>query len=149
MNHNPSVPSARPEWVLLVDEEIGWGPAGTFVLENGREVDVNLLHDPETGVSIHVGGVHGDDPLTVADARHLASALLDLADIADPGKLATQKLRDLIDASRSGLAGADDLDAALTELENGIGLPVTFTREEDVLTDIEDEIGYLRNMGNG
>ena len=123
MNHNPSVPSARPEWVTETDEETGWGPAHPIALEDGNDIDVDLSHNPDEGVRIHFAGTV--DSITVTDARHLASALLDLADIADPGKLATQNLRDLIDASRSGLADADELDEALTAVEFAYGVPVT------------------------
>ena len=130
MNLNPSIPSARPAWVQHVDEGTGWGPSAPVVFESGEEAHIDLMHSPDLGISIHLDGVHGDDPLTVADARHLASALLDLADIADPGKLATQKLRDLIDASRSGLADADELDEALTAVEFAYGVPVTTGSEK-------------------
>lgn len=122
---NMSQKTTHPAWVHTVDEETGWGPNAPIVLDSGEEVDVDLMHHPETRISIHLAGIHSDDPLTVADARRLASALLDLADIADPGKLATQALRDLIEDGRYGQADAGDLHQALTTIETDAGLPVT------------------------
>lgn len=115
--------AGHPAWVIETDEETGWGPSHPVVLdESGSELFPVLSHHPDEGVRIHVDV---NDSITLHDARRIAEALLDLADIADPGKLATQKLRDLIDASRSGLADADELDEALTAVEFAYGVPVT------------------------
>lgn len=120
--------TTHPEWVREVDEDTGWGPCHPIALEDGNDVDLDLSHHPDEGVKIHLFGA-SVDPLTITDARHLAGALLDLADIADPGKLATQKLRNLIDGVRYGLTDADELDNALTAVEDACGLPVTYAMD--------------------
>lgn len=117
------VTAGHPAWVIETDEETGWGPSHPVVLdESGSELFPVLSHHPDEGVRIHVDV---NDSITLHDARRIAEALLDLADIADPGKLATQALRDLIEDTRYGLADADDMNKALTTIEFAYGLPVT------------------------
>ncbi|WP_035769769.1 hypothetical protein [Arthrobacter castelli] len=115
-----------PAWTIRMDDETAWGPSHPVTLDNETEIDLALSYHPDEGSQIHLDNL---DPMSISDVRQLVGALLNLTEIVAPGQMDTQKLRDAIDATRAGLADADDLDAALTALEHLSGRPVTIPND--------------------